>query len=168
MYAVDVVESPERKIVALTLETSFSDKRQAAEIPPFFSRVMEEGKLKTVPYRVNGNQICAFMVVPGTPDFTYYIGVEVEDLDFVPPGMHALTIPACRCARTAFVKRGNADVLKAVGYVTESWIPANGFAADAKKPIFVYYDAAFLKTYEGEGFSGDLVAELWVPVTQTP
>jgi len=164
MYAVEVVDSPERKIVGLVLDTSFSGQRQVAEIPPFFHRVMEEGKLNAVPYRVNGNQICAFVVDPGTPNFTYYMGVEVEDLDFVPCGMRPLTISACRCARTAFVKRGNADVMKALDHVVKTWMPANGFMHAEDTPGFVTYDAAFLKTYAAQGFAGNPVAHLWVPV----
>ncbi len=167
MHAVEVVDSPERKVVALVLETSFSDRRQVAEIPPFFHRVMEEGRLKTVPYRVNGNQLCAFVVAPGTPDFTYYMGVEVEDFDFVPAGMRTLTIPACRCARTSFVKRGNADVLHALDCVRQTWLPANGYAQDQNVPLFVYYDAEFLRTYETQGYAGNPVAQLWVPVMQS-
>ena len=138
--------------------------RQAEEIPPFFHKVMEAKTLKGVPNRVNQNQICVIERKPDSPDFDYYMGVEVENLDEIPEGMVTITVPESNYAVTSFIKRGNKDVLGAVKYVTEIWMPENGYVGDQAKPAFIYYEESFISGYEENGYDGNLTAQVFIPL----
>ncbi|MDY6954112.1 MAG: GyrI-like domain-containing protein [Thermodesulfobacteriota bacterium] len=164
MYSVEVASLEEKKVVALVLRTSFVENRQAEEIPPFFHRVMEENTLETIPNRINSNQICAVRTIEDSPQFDYYMGVEVSTFDDIPAEMKTLTLPAGRYAVTSFVKRGNADVLQAFKYITEKWLPEKGYTQDHGSPVFIYYDERFIPVYRKEGYDGNPVAEIFVPV----
>jgi predicted transcriptional regulator YdeE len=57
------------QVVGITLKTSFKNDRNKTEIPPFFHRVLQEGKLELVPDRLNSNQLCVFEMKKGDRDF---------------------------------------------------------------------------------------------------
>jgi predicted transcriptional regulator YdeE len=164
MYSVEIVKKEEKKVVGLALHTTFKGNRQAEEIPPFFHKVMEDGTLENVPNRSNTNQLCAIVKEQTSPDFDYYMGVETTGFDNVPDGMKTLDIPANRYAVTSFVKRGNADVLKAFKYLTDQWIPENGYTQDLETPLFIYYDHRFIPIYKDKGYAGNPVAEIYIPI----
>ena len=164
MYEVQIVETKEKQVTALVLHTSFENNRQAEEIPPFWHLAMDEGTLERVPNRVNDNQVCAIVKKPDSPEFDYYMGVETADLDHAPEGMAGLTIPGGRCATASFVKRGNADVLRAFGFITGEWLPQNGLRQDPDRPAFIYYDERFIPVYKAQGYKGNPVGQIFVPV----
>lgn len=164
MYEVEIVQTQEKHITALVLHTTFENNRQAEEIPPFFHRTMDEGTLEQVPERVNGNQVCAIVKKPDSPEFDYYMGVETADHGNPPAGMAGLTIPGGRCATASFVKRGNADVVNAFGFITGQWLPQNGLQQDPGRPVFIYYDERFIPIYKAQGYEGNPVGQIFVPV----
>ena len=168
MYSIEIVDQDEKKIVGLVLHTTSVNNRQAEEIPPFFHRIMEEGDLEPVANRLNANQICAFVKPETSPEFDYYVAVEVSGFDDVPDGMQALTIPASRCATTSFIKRGNKDVMVAMQYMMQEWMPANGVRPDFSLPAFMYYDERFIPIYKEKGYDGSPVAQLFIPVIENP
>jgi predicted transcriptional regulator YdeE len=120
--------------------------------------------LEGVPLRVNSNQICAIDKKEDSPEFDYYMGVEVKDLHDVPKGMKSLTIPAGNYAVASFVKRGNADVLQAFMFITEKWIPETGYTQNRQVPLFIYYDERFIPVCKEKGYDGNPVAQIYVPV----
>ena len=148
MYDVQLVDAPERQIVGPVLHSSFIANRQGEEVPHFFHRIMKDGTLETVPNRADDNQICAFIKPEHSPDFTYYMAVEVTSVDAVPEGMESLRIPACRCATITLIKRGNADVMAAMKYLLNEWIPANRLKTDYDVPAFITYDERFLPIFK--------------------
>ena len=164
MYSIEVVEVEEKKIVGPVLHTSFVANRQAEEVPLFFHKTMEQGDLEKVPNRVDANQICAFVKPETSPQFDYYMAVEVRGFDNIPDGMSCLTIPACRCATTSFVKRGNKDVMMAMQHLLNEWIPANAGRPDFSLPAFIVYDERFLPIFRTQGYDGNPVAQLFIPV----
>ena len=165
MYTVELVPAAERKIVGPVLHSSFVENRQGHEVPEFFHRIMENGALETVPNRANTNQICAFIKPEKSPEFDYYMGVEVENFDVVPEGMQSPDHSGLsRCATITLVKRGNKDVMVAMRYLLEEWIPKNGFATDYGVPAFIYYDDRFLPIFKEKGYEGNPVAQLYIPV----
>lgn len=163
MYDVELIDTNEKLIVGPVLHTSFADNLQAREIPDFFHKIMEDGDLEAVPDRVDANQICAFVKPADSPEFDYYMGVEVESFDRIPAGMASLTIPACRCATTALVKRGNADVMAAMHYIMQHWMKANRLRPDFSLPAFICYDDRFLPIFRKKGYAGNPVAQLYLP-----
>ncbi len=164
MYAVKLTRKGEMKIIGLVLKTTFMQNRQAEEIPPFFHKLMEAKTLKSVPNRANSNQICVIDRKANSPDFDYYMGVEVNNYDEIPEGMETITVPASNYAVTSFIKKGNKDVLGAVKYVTEKWMPENGHIEDLLKPACIYYDENFVTGYEEKGYEGNLTARVFIPL----
>lgn len=164
MYDVKVVEKAEKKVVALVLHTTFAKNSQAQEIPPFFHETMEKGILDHVPNRIDANQICAIVLNPGSPEFDYYMGVEVSSFENVPQKMETLIIPDSKFAYTPFIKKGNPDVLEAFNYLTEKWIPENGYALKPNVPLFIYYDERFIPSFKEHGYDGTQIAEMNIPV----
>ncbi|MBU1175504.1 MAG: GyrI-like domain-containing protein [Alphaproteobacteria bacterium] len=164
MFNVELIDTDEKRIVGPVLHTSFLDNLQAREVPDFFHRIMDDGTLDAVPDRINANQICAFVKPPDSPEFDYYMAVEVSGFDHVPADMKSLILPACRCATTSLVKRGNADVMAAMRYIMQDWMTANGLRPDFSLPAFIYYDDRFLPIFKAKGYAGNPVAQLFVPV----
>ena len=164
MYKVEIKRIGKKEVVALVIHTTFVGNRQAEEIPPFFHKVMEENTLESVPNRTNDNQICVFDKRQNSPEFDYYMGVEVSNTNDVPEGMNTISIPACKFAATSFIKRGNPDVLKAFMFLTEKWIPENGHEQNFDVPPFIYYDERFIPIFKEKGYDGNPVAEIFVPV----
>ncbi len=99
-----------------------------------------------------------------SPEFDYYMGVEVSNYNEIPEGMETITIPAGNYAVTSFTKRGNMDVLMTVKYITEKWIPENGYTEDHQKPGCIYYEESFITGYEESGYDGNLTAKVFIPV----
>ena len=164
MNIVNIVSKNETQIMGVALHTSFKDGRQAQEIPPFFHRIMAEKTLDNVPNRVNGHHLCIIQQTQGSPDFDYFMGVEVSRVDNVPEGMEQITLPESQYAAMPFKKRGNADVGEAFTYLMESWLPQSDYISVLEKPGFVYYDDRFLPIYNQQGYAGNPVAELYIPI----
>lgn len=164
MYSVQIISKEEMKITGLILKTTFVQNRQAEEIPPFFHKIMELKILKNVPNRVNSNQICVIDRKADSPEFDYYMGVEVINYNEIPEGMVTITIPESKYAVTSFIKKGNKDVLGAVKFITEKWMPENGYIEDHQKPACIYYEESFISGYEEKGYDGNLTAQVFIPV----
>ena len=164
MYKVEIKSVEKKEVVAFVIHTTFVKNRQAEEIPPFFHKVMEENTLESVPNRINSNQICVFDKRQNSPEFDYYMGVEVSNKNDVPEGMGTITIPDCKFATTSFIKRGNPDALKAFMFLTEKWIPENGYEQNFDAPAFIYYDDRFIPIFKEKGYEGNPIAEIYIPV----
>ncbi len=161
-YSVEIKTIREKKVVAFNLKTSFSENRQAKEIPPFFHQVMEERSLEDIPNRLNDNQIC---VLDRKGDlFDYYMGVEVANFDNVPDGMETAIIPAGKYVVVSFIKRGNKDGLDVAGFTLNKWIPENGYTFNNGIPPFMNYGKKFSQVYYEKGYAGNPVGEFWVAV----
>ncbi len=120
--------------------------------------------MEQVPDRVNGNQICAIVKEETSPEFDYYMGVEVSGFESVPDGMKPLAIPACQYAAAPFVKRGNPDVLSVFQFIAGKWMTENGYIQNTAVPAFIYYDERFIPVYKKEGYAGNPVAEIFIPI----
>jgi predicted transcriptional regulator YdeE len=164
MYEVKVVLRQRIGIIGFILKTTFIEKRQAKEIPPFFHKIMQENSLESIPNRINKDQICLFDKKPDSPNFDYYMGVEVERADSTPENMKAFVIPEGKYATTSFIKTGNPDVLQALKFIIEKWIPENNLRQNHAFPVFVKYNEKFISVYKSEGYAGKPVAELYIPV----
>lgn len=164
MYDVEIVEKAEKKVVAPVLHTTFAENSQAREIQPFFHEIMEKGMLEHVPNRMGANQICAIALTPGSPEFDYYMGIEVISFDDDPPKMKTLIIPDSKFTSTAFIKRGNPDVLAVFKYLTEEWIPDNGCTFKPNVPLFISYDDRFIPSFKEHSYDGTQIAEMHIPV----
>jgi hypothetical protein len=50
-------------------------------------------------------------------------------------------------------------------FITEIWMPDNGYRPNASTPAFIYCDERFIPIYKKTGYEGNPVAEIFVPVT---
>lgn len=151
------------KIIGLTLNTSFKDGRNKAEIPPFFHKILEEGILNEVPYRLNTNQLCVFEMEKNNPDFAYTMGTEVSKADAIPVSMKQIFLPASKYITLKTIKRGPEDVGKAFEFIYKNWIPASIYIPTGK-PSFIYYDKDFFDIYNKQGYAGNPEATVFVPI----
>jgi AraC family transcriptional regulator len=158
-----IIEKPAMKVVGITLETSFKHERNKTEIPPFFHKVLEEGKLESVPDRINSCQLCVFEMNKDNPDFRYTMGVEVSESDDAPKEMSVMFLPASKYVTIRIIKRGPEDVGKAFAYIYKEWIP-NTIYIPTGKPAFIYYDDDFFRIYNEHGYAGNPEATVFVPI----
>jgi predicted transcriptional regulator YdeE len=158
-----IVEKSEIKVVGFGLQTSFTDERNKTEIPPFFHKVLEDGKLETVHNRVNANQLCVFKMEKDNPDFTYTMGVEVLDTQNSHQEMTSIVLPESKYVAIRIIKRGPEDVGKAFGYIYKEYIP-NSIYVPTGEPAFIYYDEDFFSIYNEKGYAGNPLATVYVPV----
>jgi predicted transcriptional regulator YdeE len=156
-----IIEKPKMTVVGISLKTSFKDDRNKTEIPPFFHHVLEEGKLETVPNRINTNQLCVFEMKKNNPDFNYTMGVEVTENNNVPQEMTRLILPSSKYVAIKIIKRGPEDVGKAFGYVYKEFIP-NSIYVPTGEPAFIYYDDEFFSIYNEKGYAGNPLATVYV------
>jgi len=158
-----VVSRPEMLVAGLMLKTSFKDNRNKTEIPPFFHKVLAEGKLDSIPGRLNQNQLCVFDMKRNQPDFDYLMGVEVAHTPQLPEGMQLMSLPGSSYVSLRTVKRGPDDVGNAFGYLYKTWIPDSEYIPTGK-PAFIYYDEDFFRVYNKQGYAGNPEATVFVPV----
>jgi AraC family transcriptional regulator len=158
-----IIDKPEMLIVGITLKTSFKEDRNKTEIPPFFHRVLEEGKLEQVPDRLNTNQLCVFEMKRDNPDFNYTMGVEVSKTDNALDEMTKLSLAASKYAAIKTIKRGPEDVGRAFGYIYKEFIPDSIYIPTGE-PAFIYYDDEFFSIYNEKGYAGNPLATVYVPV----
>lgn len=150
-------------VVGITLKTSLRDDRNKTEIPPFFHRVLEEKKLEAVPGHLNTNQLCVFEMTKDNPDFNYTMGVEVSGGSHAPHGMTRLTLPASKYVAIKIIKRGPEDVGQAFGFIYKEFIPASIYIPTGK-PAYIYYDDEFFSIYNQQGYAGNPLATVYVPI----
>lgn len=158
-----VIEKTAIRVVGITLKTSFKDERNKTEIPPFFHKVLEDGKLDSVPGRLNTNQLCVFEMKKGNPDFNYTMGVEVDEMSKPPETITQLLLPASKYVTVKIVKRGPEDVGKAFAFIFKEWIPASIYIPTGA-PAFIYYDDEFFSVYNKHGYDGNPKATVCVPI----
>lgn len=158
-----IVEKFGMKIVGFTLKTSFKYERHKTEIPPFFHKVLKEGKLESVKDRLNSNQLCVFEMKKDNPDFNYTMGVEVNKINTIPENMNSLTLPVSKYVAIKIIKRGPEDVGKAFGYIFKEWIP-NSVYIPTGEPAYIYYDDEFFSIYNEKGYEGNPLATVYVPI----
>jgi predicted transcriptional regulator YdeE len=164
MYEVKLVLRQKSKLIGFVLHTTFIENRQANDIPPFFHNIMQENSFESIPNRLNKNQICLFDKKPDSPNFNYYMGVEVESNDLMPNDMKDFSIPEGSYVTTSFIKTGNLDVLQALKFIMEKWIPENNLKQNQTLPVFVEYDNEFITKYKSDGYASKPIAKLFVPV----
>lgn len=160
---IKIVDKQALSVVGITLKTSFSNDRNKSEIPPFFHKILKEGRLDDVPGRLNLNQLCVFEMKKGVPDFNYTMGVEVMENSIVPTGMNKLYLPASLYVSVRTVKRGPEDVGKAFGFIYKEYIP-NSIYVPTGAPSFIYYDKEFFDVFNARGYDGNPMATIYVPV----
>ncbi len=160
---IQIIDKPKILVVGFTLHTSFENNRNKSEIPPFFHSILEEGKLDNITERVNNNQLCIFEMQQDTPDFKYTMGVEIFNNSNISPDMTVINLPASKYVMLKIVKRGPEDVGRAFEYIYKKYIP-NSIYVPTGKPAFIYYDDNFFSIYNKDGYKGDPIATVYVPV----
>lgn len=163
MNAIQIVHKNIMHVTGVVLHTSFQNNQHAQDVPPFFHRILAEHTLDHVPNRINQNQLCVFLRQQDSPAFDYVMGVEVDTENAVPAGMQHLALPASDYAMVTIIKRGPQDVGAAFAAIHEHWLPTSAYRP-AGAPAFVYYDDRFFSIFNRDGYAGNPVADVYVPI----
>ena len=163
MNVIQIVRREGMEVTGLVLHTSFLNQQHAQDVPPFFHRVLAEGRLEALPHRVNRNQLCVFLREQNSLEFDYLMGVEVAPGSPAPAGMQQVVLPAGEYAMVSIVKRGPQDVGAAFAAIYEQWLPLSGYRPTGA-PGFVYYDDRFFSIFNRVGYAGNPVADVYVPI----
>lgn len=160
---VKIVSKNAIRAIGLTIKTTFQQNRQATEVPKFFHDTFESGILDTIDGRINKNQLCIFLINPNSPDFSYFMGVEVNEHTKTPQEFTEHNLGSNLYASLEIIKRGNKDVMEAFKYILEEWMPESGYKP-GKAPAFIYYDDRFIESYKRYGYKNDPPATIFIPV----
>lgn len=153
------------KVIGLELCSSLKDGRLKVEGPPFFHKFVEEATLNDIPNRINQNQLCIFKFdFENDPrDLSYIIGAEVESDQELPEEMISLDMLASQYAKVTITKRGFDDVYKGFMYLENEWLPQSDYVK-VLAPPFIYYDDRFFSIFNEQGYAGNPLADLYLPV----
>lgn len=102
---------------------------------------------------------------PESPDFTYFMGVEISETAKVPTGFTEVILQPSQYASLKIIKKGNTDVKEGFEYLFKKWIPSSKYSSKPA-PGFIYYDEQFINEYKENGYNGFSKATIYVPVSQ--
>ena len=163
MNEIKIVKRDYMKVAGVTIETTLMKGQSKKEIPPFFHRTLDEKKLDDIPNTLNNNKFCVFEFTPNSPNFKYTMGVEVEAESTVNQTYSSLEFPSYDYATLEIVKRGHDDVKLGIDYILEHWLPESGYVL-GDLPSFVYYDHRFFDIFNIQGYAGNPVATIYLPI----
>lgn len=163
MNTIAIIHQEAVKVIGPSLDTSFREGRHEREIPPFFHRVLADGRLDILSGGPKDRRVCVFAMKGESPDFTYLMGVEAGDDADVPEDMDCMVLPAGDYARLTTIKQGPKDVGTAFARVHQEWLPTSAYRA-VDGPAFILYDDRFFSVFDREGYAGKPVVDLYIPV----
>lgn len=153
-----IVDAQERKLVGLRIETTIAEDRPGELWRRFKPRVKE------IAARANEN-FYSVQVFEGDlkfediqPDtaFEKWAAVEVNDLDSIPEGLEALTLPSGKYA--VFIHKGMpCDFPRTARFIYGAWLPDSGFELNGRES-FEVMGPDYLPT------DPDAEEEVWVPL----
>lgn len=140
-----IIEKGEIRLIGRELRVRNDNGDNFKLIPEFWLQCMQEGiyeKFGNMPNRVNPKDnvvlgIC--MDFDGVNTFTYVIGTEVSNIDYVPEGMSVKVVPASKYA--VFTAKGIMPeaIQQTWKDIYGKWFPASGYER-TDGPDFEWYD----------------------------
>jgi AraC family transcriptional regulator len=149
---IQVIEKKEMKVVGISWSGNYT---QFNEIPQLFN-VLEE-RLDEISHQTNDPVLVAPFHSRET-EFTYYVTKPVEQIDEVPKGMVAFTIPSKNYVCTTHV--GKPEDVESTYQQLFSWMKDYGYDQD--------HQALSLEIYKEEhkhlNTTGNLHFEIYLPI----
>lgn len=151
-----IVTKPAFKVIGYELRTEVTGEN-FVEIPKFWQKMMQTGKLTQLPQSVHPGVVlglCTDFAPDGT--FSYLICTEVSALDSIPEGMVGKQFESTQYA--VFTAKGPVPdkIQEVTRYIYSTWFPQSG-RQRANAPDFEWYDDARMHLAEPE-------VDIYVPI----
>jgi len=148
-----VVTMGPKKLVGISWSGPYS---QIEDIPKLFQEF--EARIDEIPKESKESSfICPFH--DRKTEFTYYVTIEVERLDFVPPGMVSIELPHQKYIKG--IHEGSQNEVQNTYNKLFDWMKQNGYSKDDRSlSIEIYHeeDEEMNKSIENRKF------EIYIPV----
>lgn len=145
-----IYERDSIKIVGFEFKNNLKNTLHTRDIPAFWSqRGLSDGACETKLYSIlkptkHGEYCICFNTNMETDDFSYLLGVAVNDYEHVTDDMYKLEIPSATYAVFTTPPVDDADFVSSIQgtwkYILEEWFPTSGYEIDDTKYDFEYYD----------------------------
>lgn len=164
-----IIEKLTFKVVGYEFKNNLKDTLHTRDIPAFWSqRGLSDGASETKLYAAlnppkHGEYCICINSNMYTDDFSYLLGVGVENFDLANGDMYRLEVPTATYAVFTTPSVDKKDFVNSIQgtwkYILEEWFPNSGYEIDDDKYDFEYYDE-HCHTWEYEKIS----MEIYVPI----
>jgi len=136
------------KVLGYEFKTTLKNKAHSRDIPAFWDQCNIEGKEEQLyrtqnPVRHGEYGICVHNHMEGD-EFSYVLGIEVENFDRMLENMFKLEIPAANYAVFTTPSVGDEGFASSIQgtwkYILEEWFPNSSYEIDDNKLDFEFYD----------------------------
>lgn len=143
-----IINREDFKIVGYEFKTTLRNNAHSRDIPAFWDECNIEGKEKKLydtqkPPRHGEYGICVNTNID-TDEFSYILGVEVDNFDYAEEEMYKLEVPNATYAVFTTPAVVEDDFVKSIQgtwkYILEEWFPNSGYEIDDSKLDFEFYD----------------------------
>jgi AraC family transcriptional regulator len=164
-----IIEKDSFKIVGYEFKNNLKNILHTRDIPAFWSqRGLSDGTCETKLYETlkppkHGEYCICINTNMETDDFSYLLGVGVDDFKLATDDMYQLEIPSGTYAVFTSTPVDEADFVPSIQgtwkYILEDWFPTSGYEIDDTKYDFEYYDE-HCHTWEYKKIS----MEIYIPI----
>ncbi len=154
----EIVKIEKKRMLGMRMEMSLIDNRTGELFQQFMPRKKEiKNVISSGVYALQQYEFNSF--TPNTI-FEKWACVEIENNQKVLDGMETFVLPTGLYA--VFVHKGTVqDFVKAMGYITQQWVPNSIYKIDNNRPHFEYLDHTYL------GPNNPLSEEeIWIPIKE--
>lgn len=145
-----IIERESFKVVGFEFKNNLKNILHTRDIPAFWSqRGLSDGKCESKLYNTlkpskHGEYCICINPDMDTDDFSYILGVGVEDFHLATDEMYKLEVPAATYAVFTTPLVNEADFVSSIQgtwkYILEEWFPTSGYEIDDSKLDFEFYD----------------------------
>ncbi|HEX3043751.1 MAG TPA: AraC family transcriptional regulator [Bacillota bacterium] len=159
------------KVAGFEFRTSFKNSAHTRDVPAFWeARGLSNGNCERKLYQTltppkHGEYCLCINPNLETDEFSYILGVGVDDFEKAAEDMYQLEVPAATYAIFTTPPVAEAEFVNSIQgtwkFILEEWFPNSGYEIDDAKIDFEYYDER-CHSWENEKLS----MEIYVPVKQ--
>lgn len=145
-----IIKRDSFKVVGYEFKNNLKNILHTRDIPAFWSqRGLSDGNCETKLYSAlkptrHGEYCICINTNVDTDDFSYILGVGVEDYELATDDMYKLEIPSATYAVFTTPLVNEEDFVSSIQgtwkYILEEWFPTSGYEIDDTKLDFEYYD----------------------------
>ena len=145
-----IIERAAFKVVGFEFKNNLKNILHTRDIPAFWSqRGLSDGSCETKLYSTlkppkHGEYCICINADMETDDFSYILGVGVDDFELATDDMYKLEVPSATYAVFTTPPVNDEDFVNSIQgtwkYILEEWFEASGYEIDDTKFDFEYYD----------------------------
>ncbi|MCM1989477.1 effector binding domain-containing protein [Oceanirhabdus seepicola] len=145
-----IIERSPFKVIGFEFKNNLKDTLHTRDVPAFWSqRGLGNGQCEKKLYATlnppkHGEYCICINTDMETDEFSYILGVGVDNFDLATDDMYKLELPAATYAVFTTPAVDNNDFVNSIQgtwkYIIEEWFPTSGYEIDEDKFDFEYYD----------------------------